>query len=707
MPKGSLPGTDGRHKPFAPRYDRLARSAKANRFGKKDDDAGPSEDDIDDYRFLFGSLDPQTMEPMPYSESGDRSATLRETMEWFKVKPEKLGGYVPFKLRPVQAYIHNLKLACWRLGKPAKIIVLKTRRYGATTAELIESVVLMMRHPGWIGSTIAKDDEDAGKFFRIVRETVNQVPKWALKVLGLELVSMTRKHIAFRHLQSDGGFMESSISIFSANSSTGIGRGATNNKLHPTEPPHYKNRAKEDYSAIQPSMGDFAGNCEVWESTAKGNDAMFQPQWDDAHWPEEPRKESEFQRVFIPAYAHPNFYRPFENDEERAALEKSMGTLDRFGGKQERWYFETLLIPYQTDGDIPEDALGTDLDDRSPEAARLRALEQINYMRMLVVDKCKPEGFPRRCQEYPMTPEEAFQSTGSPFFNIAKVRAWLPHARLDHRSSRTKRGRFTSDGKTVNWAPDPNGIWLMREDREELTSYHWGGDTASGATKHASGKQEGDYSTCVVGELFTGRHVCVLRAHLRPKAHAYEIAKASFYYGKARGYAERAVTGDAGTMITRLEQIEIGDWCAVDSLLKSVKMIWSDEGQVEEKVLGFNTRLGTKMNLCEGASDFFDEEVGDPVEGQRCLIDYLTLQEMDNFERVSKTSENGTTRVSLKASRGHDDMVMTMALRQLARTVLLDETTLQTQVEPQMDPEVAVWQARWDSQATEEEEVYL
>lgn len=700
MPAGNFPGTRKRHKPGAVRYDNIKASGsrgKRTKFVKPREPEAPDPETVKDFKFLFGPLDPQTMEPLPFDESGVPSATLRQTMEWFKVKPEKLGGYVPFKLRPIQSYIHNLKLACWRLGKPAKIIVLKTRRYGATTAELIESVALMLRHPGWIGSTIAKDDEDAGKFFRIVRETVNQVPKWALAALGLELVSMTRKHIAFRHIGSDGGFMESSISIFSANSSTGIGRGATNNKLHPTEPPHYKSKAKEDYSAIQPSMGDFAGNCEVWESTAKGNDAMFQPQWEDAHWPEEPRKESEFQRVFIPAYAHPNFYRPFEDDEERRDLEKSMGTLDRFGGEQERWYFETLLIPYQTDGDIPDDAIGTDPEDRSPAAARLRALEQINYMRMLVVDKCKPEGFPRRCQEYPMTPEEAFQSTGSPFFNIAKVRAWLPSARLDHRGELTKRGRFVCDGKDVKWVPDPNGIWLMRVDREEGTSYAWGGDTASGATKHASGKQEGDYSTCIIGELFTGMHVCILRHHIRPKAHAYEIAKASYYYGQARGYAERSPTGDAGSMITRLEQIEIGDWCAVESLLKSVKMVYSDDGPVEEAILGFNTRVGTKANLCEGASDFFEEGVADPADGYRCPIDYFTLKEMDNFERHSKTTDSGQSRVSLRASRGHDDMVMTLALLTRARQVLLEETALQTTVDIQNDPEVALWEARWDS----------
>lgn len=696
-----------RHKPGDIRWDklkdRLATASRQKAEQRRKRKPGPSPEERDLFRWLFGPLDPTTAEPARYrADSEDVSAPLAKTMEFFRVKPEKPGPYEPFVMRPLQRQLHELKLSAWRENRVFKGIVLKTRRYGMTTYELIESVAMMLRIPGWIGSTLAKDDQDAGKFFRVVRESINQIPEWVLEMLGLEITSMTRKAITIRHTGVDGGFMESTFMIFSANSDTGIGRGSTNNKLHPTEPPHYKKRAQSDYSAIQPSLGDFAGNCEVWESTAAGYDGMFQPQWEDAHWPDEPRKESEFVRIFVPAYAHPNFYRRFDTDEEREALEESMGTETRFGGKQERWYFETLLIPYQRDGDLPHDCLGTDPDDRSEAAVRLRALEQIHYMRMLVVDKCKPEGHPRRCQEYPMTPEEAFQSTGSPFFDVAKVRAWLPIARLDHLSSNTVRGRFVSDGQGVKWQPDVNGLWLMREDRQHGAVYAYGADTASGARRHAGGQREGDFSTCVIGEILTGRAVCVLRAHLKPREHAPEVAKAALYY-KAKGYIERAVTGDAGSMITRLEQLAIGEWQAVECLLTSTKMIWSDKGEIEDKILGFQTRVGTKQNLCEEFSALFDEEVPEPREGLRCPVDYLTLKEMNYFERVQKVTESGQARVSLRASQGHDDMVMTWALFTQARRVMLANTLLQTPVELNDDPELASWEARWDSMEVQEQ----
>ena len=606
-------------------------------------------------------------------------ATQLQFWEALEVPTERAGETAKFIPRPKQLLILQRIHLAWEENRVWKGIILKTRRYGITTFFLLFAIERALRLAGWRGSTVAKDFDDALMFNSMVRQVVNQIPEWVRP----QTVTAASGVYEWRH----GQYKESAITIYTANKG-GIGRGDRTNMLHPTEPPHYTDRAKEQYYGAQPSLGEFTGNIEAWESTAKGHDAMFHRQWEASHEIGEVGGNSEFERLFIAAYEHPDFYRPFRSEHERIKFSASVGRNQRFGGEQEKWYFDNLLMPYQLKSPWH--------DDHSSDAAALRALQQLNHARALTTDKCKGSVSIRK-QEYPFTAEEAFISTGAPFFRIEWVMAWLPIVRKEHQT--TPRGNFmVKDVSRVEWSENPQGLWSMRQDRENGVSYCFGGDTASGYEVHSDGQAEADFPTCVIAETLTGFICAELRAHIRPREHAYEVAKASLYYGKAKGYIERSVVGDLGAMMTTLTDLQIGDWMAAECLLKSVRMLWLDGAQIEEEIYGWQTKAGTKLPACEWAAGFFEDEVGPPIEGKRCELTFHMLDEMRFFDRRQSSTLGTTKRITLGSTRGHDDMVMSLVLMLQARRVLMIEPINMTKVDfAEQDPEVAQYQSMWES----------
>ncbi len=614
-------------------------------------------------------------------------ATIQQFIESMKVPGERPGQFDPFKLRPKQWLILQRIFLAWMRGMPWKAVILKTRRYGITTFFLLFALERVLRIWGWRGSTIAKGMGDGEVFASIFRQVLHQIPEWALP----PEVKKTKREFVFRH----DDFKESAFTVFTANQG-GIGRGDRTNMLHPTEPPHYTSRAQDQYYGAQPSLGEFAGNLEPWESTAKGYDRMFHVQWESAHEIDDPEDEwkSDFERLFIACYEHPDFRRPFASDKAMEKFAASIGKEANFGGPLETFYFKNLLIPYQRENPWGEP--------RDEDSVVRRALEQLHHARLLQIDKCR-NSLDLRKQEYPFTPEEAFVSTGSPFFNLDIIRAWLPMARTDRHSDSTEVGNFLERHDEVIWTPSHTGLWTMRRDREVGVAYNWGADTASGfRTLMGTGGDEADFPTCIMAEVLTAFSVCELRAHVRPRVHAREIGKAAFYYGKARGYAERSITGDMGSMLTTMTDMMIGGWMVSECLLPSTRMVWQDGGEVTEQLVGFVTKISTKFPICEALAAFLEDEVGAPIAElpRRCQISLATLREMQYFDRVQSEAGKVTKRVKLEATRGHDDMVMTMALMLQARRVLMTETDLMSYVAEHETEEEKMYREMVESDTT-------
>lgn len=107
-------------------------------------------------------------------------------------------------------------------------------------------------------------------------------------------------------------------------------------------------------------------------------------------------------------------------------------------------------------------------------------------------------------QEYPATPEEAFISSGSSYFDNAKILEYIKRA-----PAPLAIGTVSLDYTTPRFAEHPQGKLKIWEYPSEYKSYVMGGDTAEGL-------EDGDFSVLVVIDNQTMKTVAKYSAHVRP-----------------------------------------------------------------------------------------------------------------------------------------------------------------------------------------------
>lgn len=170
----------------------------------------------------------------------------------------------------------------------------------------------------------------------------------------------------------------------------------------------------------------------------------------------------------------------------------------------------------------------------TPETIRERELvrkynvtpEQLKWYRRKVAEK----GQALTDQEYPTDPETCFLASGRLFFDREITAKLLAETKppLDVRE----------DGRLKIWGrPQAGRAYLLAV------------DTAEGVVKTTvrddPDAAKGDYSTCIIYELGTGRHVATLRAHLPPWELAREVAQVGWHYNGGKICVERNNHGHA------------------------------------------------------------------------------------------------------------------------------------------------------------------
>jgi hypothetical protein len=115
-------------------------------------------------------------------------------------------------------------------------------------------------------------------------------------------------------------------------------------------------------------------------------------------------------------------------------------------------------------------------------------------------------------QEYPETPEEAFISSGSSFFDNELIFTYLKNAEDPLYCGNMENGKFVESG---------NGIIKVWEEPKEYASYTIGGDTAEGI-------EGGDYSVLIAVDNKTLKTVAKMKATIPPD----EMSKVAYDLGK-------------------------------------------------------------------------------------------------------------------------------------------------------------------------------
>lgn len=404
----------------------------------------------------------------------------------------KDGRLVTFKFNSIQAKLQALTDELEAHGKPVRLVILKARQMGVSTwaqANLFKRSSTLANY----NSLVAAHIEDSSRhlysmsqrFYKGLPSVVVFDDNSKLEIRPKTKFS-NRKELVFEDLDSQ-------IRVATAGGKD-VGRSNTLLGLHCSEVAFWTD-ADETMKALLQALSDSPSSFAVIESTANGVGGYFHNLWKRAN-----EGESSWIPVFFGWWEFEEYQRPFEDDKQKAAFERS---LDREEKEIRDQYNLTL--------------------------------EQLNWRRFTINDKCDGDIDVFR-QEYPANPREAFLTSGRPYFSrstLVKVERFVGEGLRGNLKlvpgtySRTADRQLKVTPFTrVEFEPDPNGFVELWGYPRANGSYAIGGDIAEGLAN-------GDYSCAQVLDRDTGQQVAEWHGHIDPDLFGEELIKLAIYFNRA------------------------------------------------------------------------------------------------------------------------------------------------------------------------------
>jgi hypothetical protein len=385
------------------------------------------------------------------------------------------GTRVPFKELPGPA---KFNAACERVdesGEPGRIVVLKSRRAGFSSAIGAQFWRRTAFRPGRECSIVAHDGGAAKSIAGLYNQYENSYEdSYANRVkLGIPLVrKLTRIRRNEKEIEYERG---SKIRVITAGNRQAA-RSFSSHYLHLSEMPFYEDPAEFLTGALQTAPKK-AGCFVVVESTANGVGDPFHELWNAAE-----RGLNEFIPIFFGWWEDP------ENRMDVADAEQFGNSLTA--------------------------------SERAIQQAYGLSFEQLRWKRWKVANDCQASEDVFR-QEYPANAEEAFLTTGTVFFD----RAILERQPVEKPA---ERGRLVyveqSMEKTLMFQANQSGeltIWR----RPETGLFYFGGvDAAQGIDAgDGKGRRDPDFTHCSIFESESGIQVAEWRGRVTPNEAARQL----------------------------------------------------------------------------------------------------------------------------------------------------------------------------------------
>lgn len=355
-------------------------------------------------------------------------------------------------------------------GEPVRVIVLKARQLGISTATEAILFLWSFLFPGANSAVISHKDGQAQELFQM---TKRYWERWPHNVLFHEKYH-TRRQIQWLETNSN-------IRVVTAKNSDSL-RGSTMQALHCSEVAFWDD-AETLWGGLEPSIPNRHGTFVCLESTANGLNNWFHDEWERAEL-----GDSAFTPLFFPWYRH-TATRLFGTGLSEVELDS-----------EER----AILHLARSEHTITEEQIFANLAFRRVEIRK--------------------KGDAWFHQEYPTTPEEAFISTGNPIFNPYAIRDCY-----DEKTGAT--GRLYRSGRgDVIFEPDPSGsltIYKQPHPDPNPARYFVGGDPARG------GSMTSDPSCAQVIHRSTLEQVAVWHGYSDPVSFAREMMLIGDFFGHA------------------------------------------------------------------------------------------------------------------------------------------------------------------------------
>lgn len=334
---------------------------------------------------------------------------------------DKAGNTVPLLFNKAQRKLWAVCCELIRAGKPVRVIILKARQLGFSTA--IQGIFYMLacHLANRMGMVIAHDDDSTDMLFGKARfmQEENPKPPPTRYSNRKELVFDTplRSKLTMQTAGKGGGKGE-------------VGRSITVQSLHLSELAFYADAGRVLTSALQAVPNEPMTMIFI-ESTANGIGNEFHKRWNSAY-----NKEPGCEWAAI-------FFAWWEEDKYRKEIPE--GTVVKWTEKE-----EVLRKQYA-------------LDDRQLYWRRWAISNLFNGDEALFN------------QEYPGCPEDAFLASGRPSFNQQLLKQMW-----DAATDPPRKGYLVVDGKTVRFVESENGHLCVYREPHPLGQYSMGTDVSEG-----------------------------------------------------------------------------------------------------------------------------------------------------------------------------------------------------------------------------------
>ena len=502
-----------------------------------------------------------------------------------KNKDQKL---VPFQLNEVQLQLLEVIKKQRILKKPVRICILKGRQFGISTMSEAIIFALASQRP-YINSLIMADNEDGANYlFEMCKLYHDELAREYHHLAPEKKVSNEKK------LEFAG--MLSQVIIDTAKN-VDAGRKYTFHAAHLSEVARFKDFDQSLLSLMQ-SIPDRPETFCLLETTANGENA-FCNFWNRIVqlWNADP-DTCDWVPLFLSWKDHKEYSRPFKNIADQNQFISSLS-------KKEREIMEEHKLTH----------------------------EQMNWRRHSLVNKCGGDETKFK-QEYPLTAEEAFITSGKRVFKEFMTK---PQER------NIVKPRFRGNVELVNgvpiFIPDDLGDVMFFRMPQRGHMYTIGVDSSEGSIGN-------DYSCAQVIDRTTWEQVAVLHGSIDPEILGTKCAILGRYFN----YALVAPESNFHGIVTLRALANLG----YPNICKRMKLTMVDNGNYEEgEDIGWVTNTKTKSVILSDLKEALRE-------ASVIIHDQATLSEIKHYS-VLEERESGIPRYG-GAGGFNDDRVIALCI---------------------------------------------
>lgn len=501
------------------------------------------------------------------------SINTKKYIETYIKIRDKKGKVIPLKFNEPQVKYYNVIKKMYENKKPIRIIILKARQMGFSTET--EGIIFknVVTNHNYNAGIVAHKEDSTTNLFNMSKRMLEYLPE----SIKPEQKKSNAKELVFNNEKGTG--LDSKIKCMTAGGK-GIGRSDTFTALHISELAFWEGNKQDILLGLLQAVPNIPGTIVIIESTANGYD-YFKEMWDMAV-----AGENDFYPLFVGW-----------NELEEYKMPYSGFTLTQDEQELQKQFNVTL--------------------------------EQLEWRRWCIKNNCGGD-IDKFKQEYPISPDEAFLSTGKCYFNKQNIINRINELKGKNPIAQ---GSFSCfyDGIRIRgrkFKNEEKGSIKIYKYPENNIPYVIGGDTAG---------EGSDYFAAHVINNITGEQVAVLKQQYNEIEFVKQMYCLGMFYNKA-------LIGPESNFSTYPIQ-KLAELNYPNIFVRKKEDTYSSK---HEKSFGFKTTSITRPLILANLQEIVEDEIDR-------IVDVDTLREMLTFI----VNKNGRA----EAEDGyHDDLVMALAI---------------------------------------------